>query len=285
VTSRLSIAVALLAVACAGGAGDEEGVADAGADPDAGDDPGTDAAAPEVPALRVLSYNIKHAELSSLEALAEVILAADVDLVALQEVDKEATRSGGVHQAFRLGQLTGMAASFRRSIVLDEEGGEFGLAVLSRHPIISSDKIELTSTGEQRIAAAWQIELEDGFAIELVVTHLGLDAAERSTQAAELADFVSGRSHLILAGDFNEVPDGGDVYPTITADLADTWVEAGDDSGGFTIPVSDPDRRIDYVFATPDWGAPLAAEVLATDASDHLPVLAAVPRPVLERLD
>jgi endonuclease/exonuclease/phosphatase family metal-dependent hydrolase len=280
VTSRLAALV--FACACAGGAGDDGGSdLDAGADPDAGEEP--DAGAPEVPALRVLSYNVKHAELSSLEALVEVILAADVDLVALQEVDKEATRSGGVHQALRLGQLTGMAASFRRSIVLDEEGGEFGLAVLSRHPIISSDKIELTSTGEQRIAVAWQIELEDGFAIELVVTHLGLDAAERSTQAAELADFVSGRSHLILAGDFNEVPDGGDVYPTITADLADTWVEAGDDSGGFTIPVSEPDRRIDYVFATPDWGAPLAAEVLVTDASDHLPVLAAVPRPVLGR--
>src|SRR5690606_4770291 len=119
------------------------------------------------------------------------------------------TRSGGVDQPFRLGQLTGMAASFRRSIVL-ADGGEFGLSLLSRHPIIRSEKIELTSTGEQRVAVIWQVELaEDGFAVDVGVTHLGLDAAERTTQAAELADFVSGRSHLLLAGDFNEVPDGG----------------------------------------------------------------------------
>ena len=66
--------------------------------------------------LRVLCYNIHYGQGNDgrydIERLAAVIEQAKPDLVALQEVDVGVKRSGRVHQARRLGELTGMAVRF-----------------------------------------------------------------------------------------------------------------------------------------------------------------------------
>src|SRR5690606_26454070 len=156
--------------------------------------------------LRVMSYNIKHADLSSLEAIADVIVADGADVVALQEVDKDAPRSDNVHQSYRLGQLTGMASSFRAALTLSG-GGEYGLAVLSRYPIISSEKLNLTSSGEQRILVVWRILLPTG-EIAFANTHFGLTADERATQVEEAKAMLADEPRAILLGDLNEEPGG-----------------------------------------------------------------------------
>ncbi|MEZ6125818.1 MAG: endonuclease/exonuclease/phosphatase family protein [Planctomycetaceae bacterium] len=87
--------------------------------------------------LRVLSYNIHHGEgvdrKLDLQRIADVILSVRPDLVALQEVDRNATRTGGVDQPAELARLTRMHVVFGANIEL--QGGHYGNAVLSRHPI------------------------------------------------------------------------------------------------------------------------------------------------------
>ena len=72
--------------------------------------------------LRILSYNIHHGQgtdgIFDLERLARVISSVEPDLVALQEVDRATTRSGGVDQAAELARLTGMEAAFGKTIHL-----------------------------------------------------------------------------------------------------------------------------------------------------------------------
>ncbi len=84
--------------------------------------------------LRILAYNIHHGagndEVLDLERIAELIRSLDPDLVALQEIDNRTERTGGVAQAARLGQLTGMGSAFGK--FMDYQGGEYGMAVLSR---------------------------------------------------------------------------------------------------------------------------------------------------------
>jgi len=62
--------------------------------------------------LRVLCYNIHYGQGTDgrydLERLATVINKAKPELVALQEVDVGVKRSGRIHQARRLVELTGM---------------------------------------------------------------------------------------------------------------------------------------------------------------------------------
>src|SRR5690606_32249863 len=111
--------------------------------------------------LKVLTYNIHHAAPPSrsqaidLDAIAAVINEQNPDLVALQEVDAHTGRSGPFNQAEELGRKSGMTAHFFKSINYD--GGEYGLAILSRLPVVDVNLYPLPrmegNGGEPRILA------------------------------------------------------------------------------------------------------------------------------------
>src|SRR6056297_1670777 len=88
--------------------------------------------------IRVLCYNIHYGQGTDgkydVERLAKVINRSRPDLVALQEVDVGVNRSGRVHQARRLAELTGMAVRFGPT--QHYQGGLFGNAVLTRYEIL-----------------------------------------------------------------------------------------------------------------------------------------------------
>ena len=90
--------------------------------------------------LTVLAYNIRHGEgmdnKIDLQRIADVISKVNPDLVALQEVDKFCKRSGQRDLARELGEMLGMQHRFGK--FMDYQGGEYGMAVLSRFPIILS---------------------------------------------------------------------------------------------------------------------------------------------------
>lgn len=239
-------------------------------------DPSTTADEPSPEVLRVMTYNIRHGAESSLEALAEVIRAEDPHIVALQEVDKEAVRSDGIFQSYRLGQLTGMSSLFRAALDFPD-GGQYGLAVLSRFPIISSDKLLLSSGGEQRVLVIVDIEIEAGWQVPIAVTHMGLDAEERVEQAQEIITALDGRQWAVLMGDVNAEPEEH-AAELLAAAFVDVWPKVGV-GPGHTIPVTNPTRRIDYIFLGSAWGEPIEAHVPMTTASDHLPIVATLPRP------
>jgi endonuclease/exonuclease/phosphatase family metal-dependent hydrolase len=249
------------------------------ADTSTGDDGGessTTTGEPSAEVLRVMTYNIRHGAESSLEALAEVIRAEDPHIVALQEVDKEAVRSDGIFQSYRLGQLTGMSSLFRAALDFPT-GGQYGLAILSRYPIISSEKVLLTSGSEQRILVVVDVEIEAGWQVPIAITHMGLDAEERLEQAQEIITALDGRQWTILMGDVNAEPHEL-AAELLAAAFVDVWPEVGIGPGN-TIPVTNPTRRIDYIFLGAAWGQPIEAHVPMTAASDHLPIVATLPRP------
>jgi endonuclease/exonuclease/phosphatase family metal-dependent hydrolase len=241
--------------------------------PEAATDAGTEEASPP-DGFRIMTFNIKHGDVSSLEAIADVIRAEAPDVVGLQEVDVDADRSDNVDQPHRLSQLTGMASLFRSSLTFSG-GGDYGLALLSRFPILTSSKLELTSSGEQRILVIVDVLTEHG-TIPVAVTHLGLTSAERVVQVDEILAELGNRTNVILMGDMNAQPDSPEME-ALAGLLSDAW-EAGSGDGS-TIPVDAPTRRIDYIFLGSAWPTPTQAHVPATTASDHLPVVAFVPWP------
>ncbi len=118
-----------------------------------------------------------------------------------------------------------------------------------------------------------------GVRVRVANTHLQHNSAlERTAQAQRIAELLA-PSHepVVLAGDLNAVPEAPELAPLLGA-FADAWTRAGD-GPGFTIPVEAPNRRIDYVLTSPEIEA-RSARVIATTASDHLPVVAdlAVPK-------
>ncbi len=229
--------------------------------------------------LRVLSYNIHHAEgvdgQLDLERIAEVILSADPDLVALQEVDKRVARSQSVDQPAELARLTKMHVAFGGNIEL--QGGQYGNAILSRFPIKAHTNHRLPNfdSGEQRGAIAAEIVLPGlSEPLLLLATHFDhrRNDRERVASAQTLNQLVAEQPQrpALLAGDLNDIHGSGTL-----ADIAKQWTHSTPEPLP-TIPVTTPSRQIDFVLYRPQprWKV---IEVRVLDepiASDHRPILA-----------
>jgi endonuclease/exonuclease/phosphatase family metal-dependent hydrolase len=222
--------------------------------------------------LRFMTYNIKHGELSSLEDIANVIKGQSPDIVALQEVDVLTNRSGKVDQATRLGQLTGMYSAFVPSL-LSYDGGQYGLALLSRYPIRSSQRIPLRSAAEQRILALLEVEVDAQHLLPVGISHFGTTgSAERLDQAADVKAALTGKPWAIFAGDLNASPSEGAITSLLQL-FTDAWTRGGSGSG-YTHSASFPTKRIDYVMLGSAWSSPVSSSVVgATSQSDHRPVV------------
>ncbi|MDY7231529.1 DUF4082 domain-containing protein [Hyalangium rubrum] len=222
--------------------------------------------------LRLMTYNIKHAELSSLESIANVINGQGPDLVALQEVDVLTNRSGKVDQAARLGQLTGMYHAFVPSL-LSYDSGQYGLALLSRYPIRSAQRIPLRSAAEQRALALVEVELDSQHVIPVGISHFGTTgSAERLNQAEDVKAAMAGKPWALFAGDLNASPSEAGISSLLQM-FSDAWTRGGSGSG-YTHSASFPTKRIDYVMLGTAWTSPVSSSVVgATSQSDHRPVV------------
>jgi endonuclease/exonuclease/phosphatase family metal-dependent hydrolase len=238
------------------------------------------AAAPATPAsheLRVLTFNIHHAEgvdaKLDVARVAQVIKNSGADLVGLQEVDRGVERSGRRDLLKEIADLAGLRFVFGKNI--DHQGGDYGNALLTSRPIVSEGNRLLPNTdgGEQRGVLQVVIDVA-GTQVLVLNTHLDArrpDAPRRDCADAMLAMIAAwGPGPVVAMGDFNDVP-GSATWTRLTTTLTDVWKAVGT-GDGFTIPVEAPRSRIDWVLVR---GLdPVSAEVLKTDASDHLPVVA-----------
>ena len=88
--------------------------------------------------VRVLTYNIFHGENmnggSNLKRVAAIIDSLRIDIVALQEVDKNTNRANGLDLIAELETLTDMNGIFGKA--MDYDDGEYGEGILSRYPLI-----------------------------------------------------------------------------------------------------------------------------------------------------
>lgn len=236
-------------------------------------------AGPGVP-VRVVSYNI-HAgagadEVFDPDRQAAVLRALRADVIGLQEVDvRWGERSRWLDLAAELGGRLGMHVSF--APVYRFGAREFGVAVLSRYPVVAAANHEITRLSTQRPGAVaapapgfGEVVLRvGGVPLRVYVTHLD-HRSDPAVRAAQVADMrrIMGRAAgpRILLGDLNATPSA--------PELAPLWRELTDaDPGRPTHPARRPVRRIDYVAVSAGVGV-RAAAVAATLASDHRPVVA-----------
>ena len=216
--------------------------------------------------MRVATFNIKHAELRGIVAVAEVIRASRAQIVGLQEVDVECRRSGCVDEVVELARVLEMSACFAPAMPF--EGGFYGNALLtSLAPALECAVVSLPGgdgAGEEpRVLLASRVG-----DLRVYVAHLDLPAALRKKQAEAIARQIGdSRSALILA-DMNEPPGGPAVRTLVGAGFRDGWAEAREDEE-ITAPLDRPQARIDQVFLGRDLPGAMAADAISTPASDH----------------
>ncbi len=234
--------------------------------------------------LRILAYNIHHGrgtdDQIDLDRIANVILQADPDIVALQEVDQRTRRSNQVDQTAALGKLTGMHYQFLKQI--DFEGGEYGQAILSKFPI---DELQIhwlpgEPDRERRIVGMVQVQHPVGRFL-FGSTHLHhANESFRNRQASRLTEVAqSSQLPFVVAGDFNATPDSKCIQSLAVDWAVSTPTEIGaitESSSSFaTFPAIAADRQIDYIMAFPkqNWEAGESVVYDESLASDHRPLL------------
>ncbi|MGB5673610.1 MAG: endonuclease/exonuclease/phosphatase family protein [Gemmatimonadota bacterium] len=230
--------------------------------------------------VRILAYNIKHGlgmdGKVDLERVASVIRSVQPDVVTLQEIDSVTSRTGLEDQATRLGELTGMQAMFGG--FMDYRGGRYGMALLSRYPVVEWENHRLPDGAEPRTALAARVQLlkpgyGQGPQVVVVGVHLYANTEERLAQAARLVElFADETAPVVLAGDFNSIPDSKVIR---LLEDAGGWQRPAKEGQAFTFPSETPDREIDFILFRP--GSRFAVRehrvVEETVASDHRPVL------------
>jgi endonuclease/exonuclease/phosphatase family metal-dependent hydrolase len=229
--------------------------------------------------LRVMTYNI-HVGVGmdkklDLQRIADVINEQHPDLIGLQEVDRGVKRTEGKDEIVELAKLSSMNYVFAHN--LDYQGGQYGVAILSRFPIGAVDHRKYENKREAERRGMIRVEVDvGGKTINFVTTHLDYQYEDgRVFETQQLLEFLSAeKSPLIVVGDFNDEP-GGDAYKLMSASFQDAWLGNRAPGDGLSYPADKPVKRIDYIFTRQsDRIRAKKAWTVSTLASDHLPVVA-----------
>ena len=229
-------------------------------------------------ALRVMTYNIHHAEgldgKVDLDRIAAVIRAADADVVCLQEVDRDLPRTQHLDFPRLLGEKLGMTVVFDPNYQFD--GGDYGNATLTRIAVTSFENLKLPAPQgiEPRGCLRTTVRLGT-HTVDILNAHLGLDEKQRQEQASAILKSLRDVP-TVLAGDMNEPATSPGVSALLTR-LRDTAEKNAARKSGPS-PAEKTTPKIDFIFVSKDVEV-LSCRVLATPetaASDHLPYVAEV---------
>jgi endonuclease/exonuclease/phosphatase family metal-dependent hydrolase len=229
--------------------------------------------------LRLMTYNI-HVGVGmdkklDLARIAGVINAQHPDLVGLQEVDRGVTRTQRIDEIAELAKSTRMDYAF--AFNLRYQGGQYGVAILSRFPILATDHRLYQNTREAERRGFIRAEVDvNGRRINFVTTHLDYQYEDgRLFEAQQLLSALKDvKGPLIIVGDFNDTP-AGRAYQLMRYEFGDAWIEGRSTEEGFSYPADKPAKRIDYIFfRSTDRVRTKRAWTVDTLASDHLPVVA-----------
>ena len=224
--------------------------------------------------LRVITYNIHHGVgrdgALDLDRIARIVRETNPDIVCLQEIDRNLTRTNRLDFPAEIAKRLGMAAVFECNYAFD--GGEYGNATFTRLEILSHENIALPNPDpaaiEPRGCLKTVVRTQAG-PVEVFNTHFGLKPNERRLQAEAVMKHV-GNSRVILAGDLNE----GAMRPGVSlllTRLKDALTQGGVPS------MQDGRARIDHILVSGDFDVRSSHIVSTAEtavASDHPPYVA-----------
>ncbi len=223
----------------------------------------------ESSSLKILTYNIHHAEgtdgIVGYDRIANIIRQTESDIVALQEVDNGVRRTKGVDQAKKLAQMLGYEFAFGKA--LNFQGGTYGLAILSKGNINSSRTFALPYRFGQEPRVVFQAEVDLGNEWPKILfynTHLcHISFETRLEQVQQILQIIpqNQKQLVLLAGDFNTQPD--------TAPMQLLWDRGWSD-------LVQKHNGIDYLLLSPGSNVQVKKSQIidAPIASDHMPVFA-----------
>lgn len=226
--------------------------------------------------MRLMVYNTEHCfnELTrqiDFPAIAEAIKSHAPDVVGLNEIRGKGESPEYGPQTDLLSELTAMPHAYFAKAIDVPKCGPYGNALLSKLPLVSVETILVPDPAERMPGRRYyetrcllKAVLENGLTV--LVIHFGLNPDEQKNAVdTVLANLPAEK--CVLMGDFNLRPDNALLDPIRARmkDAADVF-----DAPKLSFPSHAPDRKIDYIFVTPDVEI-VTADIPATVVSDHRP--------------
>ncbi len=225
---------------------------------------------------RIMTYNVHHCNPPAqkgvilTDSIASVIKKSGADIALLQEVDNKSARVHGIDQPLELSQKSGLPY-YRFFRAIDIPGGEYGVMILSKYPIISSSSYPLPAIekGEQRIIGIVQIKPSGQADICIACTHLDLPANIRYKQVVFIDSLLGSKERLIFGGDFNAAPESPEIKY-----LRERYISTTE-TFKHTFPNTNPEVCIDYIFTGKAKPVKILSHKILENIShsDHLPLI------------
>ncbi|MFX1313514.1 MAG: endonuclease/exonuclease/phosphatase family protein [Promethearchaeota archaeon] len=209
--------------------------------------------------LSILTYNIHHGTDDvgnmNFEGQRAVIEKLNPDLIGLQESDTARIADGNNDFVRYISSTLGYYSYYGPKTVT----GTFGIAFLSKYPIMNARTFYMECVGEQTATIWAQITVE-GKIFNIFVTHLDyyrnttLGDRAQIIQQENILSVATGKENTILMGDFNFEPNT-EQYNITIAEFYDSW-ELVYNSNPVNIVIDSnlpgdriiPDERIDHIF-------------------------------------
>ena len=229
--------------------------------------------------ITIVSYNVKYcspynSSVPNVDAVAEVINQAKPDVVFLQELDRNTTRSGKVDQLALLSVKTNLPYTYYGKAI-DYQGGQSGLGILSRYTLSDPQRFELPRVELGDTYVSYRILVRANITVNekkvtIASTHLELTQENRDLQVPEINKILSTSNYpVILGGDFNATPDNNTMQTFFSYGFKKTCK-----TNCNTITSNSPLREIDYIIYRPEVKFKVISHnVVNTLASDHMPIV------------
>lgn len=256
--------------------------------------------------LKVMTYNIAsgrcYEDTSKINSLGgaprdltrcgDVIKEISPDICGINEINHYLSDTQPIkNQPEYLSEYTGLCSyAFGKAKLIESGGGrDYGNAILSRYPIISTEILSIPDPAiidenkyyETRSITKVKFDIAGG--ITVLQTHMGLAIAESKNAVYKIfaaLDEIDGP--VILMGDFNMRP-SNILIDMLRERLFDTALIRPDEylptfpsyvyPEGYETCDKSPACKIDYIFVSEHFKT-LSFEVIDTSVSDHRPIIA-----------
>lgn len=230
--------------------------------------------------MRIMTFNTQHClnyleQKIDFEIMAEAIRKVNPDIVGLQEMRGKGEAADYTDQVKTLSELTGMEHFCFAEAIRVRGVNAYGNGLLSRLPLLHSEVIAIPDPEPKIYPDSYESRcilkavLPDD--ITVLVCHFGLNPDEIENAVSAVLENIP-EEKCIFMGDLNVLPNNPLLEPIRARmkDVSDLFTEPL-----LSFPSDKPDRKIDYIFVTPDVEV-LEADIPAIVASDHRPHTAVV---------
>ncbi|MCT8136911.1 endonuclease/exonuclease/phosphatase family protein [Anaerobacillus sp. CMMVII] len=219
-----------------------------------------------------MTYNIRHGRgldgKVDLKRIADIIREANIDIIALNEVDRNfSRRSGFVDQAKWLANELKMDHVFGPALSIKTR--QYGNSILSRLPIEKHENFLFKLSpllAEPRSIVKANI-LIDNSLVTVLTSHFSIHPILHQKQVRFCLEHTNSEP-CILMGDLNRRP-----HSKGYRSLLKKYVDCCAKKPLPTFPANRPRARLDYIFTTSHFNI-IGTDIINTRASDHLPIVA-----------